>query len=95
MRAQEMVLATMNGDRTIPSTIAVEERHDATTVALHWLTAVLVFALWIIAQAESLVPKSEHHLLWSVHILIGAALVHHCVLRHGVLRRMSAARAGR
>jgi hypothetical protein len=60
--AREMDLATMIGDRTIPSAIAVEDRYDSMTTALHWLTA---------------------------------ALVHHCVLRDGLPRRMSAARAGR
>lgn len=63
--------------------MAVEERYDPTTVALHWLTALLVFALWGIAQAESLVPKPDRHLLWSVHFVIGAALVVVLIVRVG------------
>ena len=50
------------------------ERYDRTTIALHWITAVLVGALWLMAQAEDLVPRPGRHLLWSVHIGVGIGL---------------------
>jgi cytochrome b561 len=64
----------LNSDRRRSLSIPGAERYDGTTIALHWLTAALVVALWGIAQAEELVPKPDRHLLWSVHIIVGAAL---------------------
>lgn len=64
-----------------PSVIPNENRYDKTTVALHWLTATLVIALWALAQGEDLVPKPDRHLLWSIHIALGAGLLAALVVR--------------
>lgn len=83
-----------------PPSVALEApRYDTTTVALHWLTAALVAALWGLAQSEEFVPKPGRHLLWSVHIALGAALIGVILVRlawrtgHGV--RLPPADAGR
>jgi hypothetical protein len=68
VHGKEMNLGPMNSRQTLPTTLHGGERYDGTTIALHWLTAVLVLALWGIAQAESLVPRAERHLLWPVHV---------------------------
>ncbi len=58
-----------------PAASAYDASYDRTTIALHWITAVLVFALWGLAESEDFVPKPGRHLLWSVHIALGAGLV--------------------
>ncbi|MFE1599361.1 cytochrome b [Methylobacterium sp. ID0610] len=50
-------------------------RYDATTIALHWLTAVLVAALWILGQTSDWWPRGPlRSNLWSLHVLLGFAL---------------------
>ena len=36
---------------------AISRRYDATTIALHWLTAGLVVLLWIIGQTADWAPR--------------------------------------
>lgn len=50
--------------------------YDATTIALHWLTAGLVAILWLIGTfLEDLVPKGALRSgIWSVHFVLGFAL---------------------
>jgi cytochrome b561 len=60
---------------TSPAASAYGAYYDRTTIALHWLTALLVFGLWALAESEDFVPKPGRHVLWSVHIALGATLV--------------------
>ena len=52
------------------------ERYDATTIVLHWATAVLVLSLWTVGQTADYLP--EHSLaqmiVWSSHVTFGFAL---------------------
>lgn len=51
-------------------------RYDATTIALHWATAISVIALWIIGQTADMLPhKIADGLVWPVHVVWGFALV--------------------
>jgi len=50
-------------------------RHDATTIALHWITAFLVIALWCIGQTVDFAPNGPLRVDYrSVHIVLGVAL---------------------
>ena len=50
-------------------------RHDSTTIALHWISALLVAALWTIGQTVDVVPDGPLRIDYrSVHILLGVAL---------------------
>jgi cytochrome b561 len=50
-------------------------RHDSTTIALHWISALLVTALWTIGQTVDVVPDGPLRIDYrSVHILLGVAL---------------------
>src|ERR1700733_10819274 len=50
-------------------------RHDPVTVALHWVTAALVAALWTIGQTVDFFPNSPMRIDYrSIHILLGAIL---------------------
>lgn len=60
---------------SLPAASSLDSQYDRTTIALHWITAVLVVGLWALAQSEDFVPKPGRHPLWSVHIALGAALV--------------------
>jgi cytochrome b561 len=50
-------------------------RHDATTISLHWITAVLVAILWIIGQTVDFPPtpalRTDYR---SLHIVLGVTL---------------------
>jgi cytochrome b561 len=60
--------------RREPARIAAV-RYDATTIALHWTTAVLVAALWIIGQTVDFWPAGPLRVDYrSVHILLGVVL---------------------
>lgn len=53
----------------------VTQRYDATSVALHWITAVLVVSLWVIAHFIDDFPRGPARTnMRSVHILLGALL---------------------
>jgi len=50
-------------------------RHDPITVALHWITALLVGILWVIGQTIDVFPNGPLRVDYrSVHIVLGAAL---------------------
>jgi cytochrome b561 len=50
-------------------------RHDSATIALHWLTALLVGVLWMIGQTVDIFPDGPLRIDYrSVHIVLGAAL---------------------
>lgn len=50
-------------------------RHDPTTIALHWITALLVAVLWIIGQTVDWPPTAALRTDYrSLHIVLGAAL---------------------
>lgn len=51
------------------------DRYDRASIIFHWLTAVLVLALWLMAQSEGLLPREWRHSMWSIHISAGAVLV--------------------
>ena len=54
-------------------------RYDAASIALHWTTALLVAALWIIGQTINDWPKGPLRVDYrSVHILLGTLLA--CVI---------------
>jgi cytochrome b561 len=63
-------------------------RYDRRTIALHWLTAVLVVALWIVGQTIDAFPKGTPRVLArSVHITTGVLLA--LVLTHRIWWRLS------
>ena len=76
---------------------ARDGRYDATTVALHWLTALLVAALWTVGQTADYLP--EHSLVqtivWSSHVTFGftlaAIFIYRLVWRATSGRRLEAA----
>jgi len=50
-------------------------RHDPITIALHWITAMLVGVLWVIGQTVDVFPNGPLRVDYrSVHIVLGAAL---------------------
>jgi cytochrome b561 len=50
-------------------------RYDAVTIALHWCTAALVVALWIIGQTAGWLPRGALRAdYWSIHFVLGFAL---------------------
>ena len=57
-------------------TIRPAARYDRGTIALHWLTALLVLGLWLVGTfLEDLVPKGALRSgVWSAHVDLGFAL---------------------
>jgi cytochrome b561 len=50
-------------------------RHAQTTIVLHWLTALLVVALWTIGQTIDFAPKGAARVDYrSIHMTLGATL---------------------
>src|SRR5579864_6568416 len=50
-------------------------RHDPATIALHWISALLVAVLWTIGQTVDVFPNGPLRIDYrSVHIVLGAAL---------------------
>jgi cytochrome b561 len=50
-------------------------RHDPTTIALHWITALLVAVLWLIGQTVDFPPNGPLRVGYrSLHITLGVAL---------------------
>jgi cytochrome b561 len=51
-------------------------RHDPTTIALHWITAVLVAVLWTIGQTVDVFPNGPLRIDYrSLHITLGVLLI--------------------
>ena len=47
-------------------------RYDSRTIALHWLTAGLVVALWTIGQTADFIPRGPlRDAYWSLHFVLG------------------------
>ncbi|MDE2515590.1 MAG: cytochrome b [Rhodospirillales bacterium] len=53
---------------------APRARYDGATIALHWLTAFLIAALWGIGQTRFYVPAALRHDYLSLHMTLGLAL---------------------
>ena len=66
-----------NGDPTAAMPGAASARpYDSTTVALHWVTALAVAALWVLGQTIDFFPRGSARTgARTIHILLGAALV--------------------
>jgi cytochrome b561 len=64
-------------------------RYDSRSITLHWLTAVLVVALWALGQTIDLFPKGEPRIAArSLHIVSGVLLA--LVLTYRIWWRLSA-----
>lgn len=50
-------------------------RYDNISIRFHWLTAVLIALLWLMAQSEAVLPREWRHGMWSVHITLGGLLI--------------------
>jgi len=49
--------------------------YDRTTIRLHWLSALLVAAIWILGQTADLIPDGlANTAVWSCHIMLGVLL---------------------
>ena len=80
-------------------TNAIATRYDRTTIVLHWLTAGLVVALWIIGQTADWLPRGALQTgYWSLHVAFGfvlaLALAWRISWRGTGGRRLPAAEAG-
>lgn len=54
----------------------VYSQYDSTTIALHWLTAVMIVALWSIGQVADFFPRGVWRTnVWSIHVSLGFALI--------------------
>ena len=73
---------------TTPS--SAQSRYDNITIAFHWLTAILVIALFGTAFAWGYLPRNIHHLLEGVHVSLGIALA--AVLVGRLVWRLTAGR---
>jgi cytochrome b561 len=52
-----------------------EERYDATTMWLHWITVGLIAALWVIGETADWAPRGQLRTgLWSVHVVLGVII---------------------
>ncbi len=70
----------------------VAERYDGVTIALHWISALLVLVLWGMAQLADLAPRGDpRHAIWSVHIALGIGLAGFVLAR--IVWRMGPSRA--
>lgn len=86
-----------------PPAYAGTPHYDRATIAFHWLTVILVVGLFDIPTLVSIDHEQRRFfgglhntVAWSIIVLACihavAALVHHYVLRDGVLRRMTSSR---
>lgn len=78
---------------------APQLRYDATTIALHWIVAVLVGLQWVIGQTIDDMPKGAIKLDYiglhlTIGVLIGAALLFRLAWRAGPGRRLPPANGG-
>ena len=79
--------------------LSVSEKYDRTTMSLHWITAGLVVVLWIIGQTADWLPDGPLNTdYWSVHVVLGFALVAviagRMIWRYSGGRRLPAADTG-
>lgn len=58
-----------------PAAPAQPRAYDRATIALHWATAMLVVALWVIGQTADWLPRGPgRSAYWSTHVVAGFAL---------------------
>lgn len=72
----QTVKTTMPGTRQ-PAAAGISDaanQHDSLTIALHWLTAVLVILLFLLAETWEFFPKPVRHLLVVAHMSFGFCL---------------------
>ena len=51
------------------------DRHDRLIIILHWLTALLIIALWVMGQTVDIVPSGPNRIAYrSLHIVFGFVL---------------------
>src|SRR5215831_19307695 len=68
------------------------ERYDATTIVLHWITAILVVSLWVIAHYIDDFPRGPARVnMRSMHILLGIVLA--TILMYRIYWRVRRGRA--
>ena len=69
----------MKNDTTRATIDTVPEIYARVTIRLHWATAALVSILWLMGRTIGFMPRGPLRIdMWSLHILLGAALA--CVL---------------
>ena len=52
-------------------------RYDPITISLHWLTALMIVALWVIGRIGDFFPSGPWRTnIWSIHVALGFALAH-------------------
>ncbi|PNG25556.1 cytochrome b [Methylocella silvestris] len=50
--------------------------YDPTTIALHWLSALMIVTLWFIGRVADFIPRGTLNTnVWSLHVSLGFALV--------------------
>jgi cytochrome b561 len=50
-------------------------RYDNRTILLHWLSAAGIAVMWLLEQGIGLVPRPQHYIVLSTHIVLGLALI--------------------
>lgn len=59
-------------------------KYDSATIFLHWITFLLVFALWVIGQTADWLPDGPGRTAyWSIHVIVGFALLALVIYRIG------------
>ncbi len=64
-----------------PGTALDAARHDHTTIALHWLTALLVIVQFALAETWDFFPRPDRHLMIVGHMSFGIVLTLVILLR--------------
>lgn len=57
------------------ASVQTSVRYDNISIRFHWLTAVLIALLWLMAQSEAVLPREWRHSMWSAHITLGGLLI--------------------
>ncbi len=65
------------------TTAIAQQRYDRLTMALHWLTVLVVVTLWSLAQVWGLAPKGSaaRHAMQALHVSFGLVLIAILTLR--------------
>ncbi|HTQ71791.1 MAG TPA: cytochrome b/b6 domain-containing protein [Acidocella sp.] len=56
---------------TSPFTTTAPSRHDSPTIALHWLTALLVVVQFLLGEFWGFFPRPTHNLMVTAHMSLG------------------------
>ncbi len=71
--------------------MVIDQRYDSRTILLHWLTALLVVALWCLGQTIDWFPKGvPRSSARSLHIALGLTLA--CVVSYRIFWRLTSGR---